>query len=113
MIIFEKWIEENGWNFSIQGRKMYMLPKCLDKWKAIKYIAEKENINFIIAAGDSNLDRTMIEYADKSIIPRHATELNFFLKLIDNNEKKIFFTKKTGIFSAEDILDFCNKNIIG
>lgn len=103
---FKKWLEENGWQFSIQGRKMYMIPKMLDKWNTVKYIAEIENGDVIYTAGDSKLDWSMLINADKSIAPSHGAELLGMLEKNYGIGKKIIVTEKKGIFASEEIVDF-------
>ncbi|MEM5592569.1 hypothetical protein AAHH67_14175 [Niallia circulans] len=46
----------NGWNISLQGRKLYFMPSPVCKGEAIKYIKEREGIEQTIGAGDSLLD---------------------------------------------------------
>jgi len=76
---FSTWLEENGWVSSIQGRKMYFVPKCVDKWTALKYISDLEKTKTIISSGDSKLDLNMVKNASIGIIPSHGQEAIEFL----------------------------------
>lgn len=69
--------------FLYKGRKVYMIPNCIDKWKALDYIEQREKIKDFITAGDSKLDLSLVNNGKYSIVPKHGREL------IDNarNEK--------------------------
>lgn len=103
--VFDIWLENNGWNMSIQGRKLYLVPKCVDKWEAVKYIASLENIDYSICAGDSKLDFNMVANSTKGIIPSHGKEI---VELVENKKEKygnIHITESSGILAANEILN--------
>lgn len=85
------------WQLSFQGKKVYAIPAEITKGNALKYISEYflTGNQTIIAAGDSNLDISMLEYSNYGIIPSgcELEALNKFIKT------------KTGINSADSILD--------
>lgn len=93
---FFNFLRTNEWNYSIQGRKMYFIPKFISKEDAVSYIANKENIKKHFASGDSNLDLNMILRADYNLVPLHAE-----IKKV----RGLNFTKKTGIRASEEILE--------
>ncbi|TCO74407.1 HAD family hydrolase [Marinisporobacter balticus] len=103
---FMEWLEHRNWKGSLQGRKLYFVPKCVCKWEATKYIKECENIDFVASAGDSLLDLPMLKMADYAISPPHGEIYK------DHRESKaaqnIIFTEKEGIFAAEEILEKIN-----
>ncbi len=86
------------WQLSFQGKKVYAIPAEITKGNALKYINEYllNGNQTTIAAGDSNLDISMLEYSNYGIIPSNCEleALNKFIKT------------KTGINSADSILDF-------
>ncbi|WP_053955504.1 HAD family hydrolase [Inediibacterium massiliense] len=96
---FIQWLEDRNFRVSIQGRKMYFVPKCVSKGKALSYIKEKEGIEDMIVAGDSLLDLPMLKIGDHSIAPTHG-------EIYQIKEKVDFinFTEKEGIFAGEEIL---------
>lgn len=51
------------------GRKVYYIPEVYRKENALKYIADNDNYDLVIAAGDSDLDVGMLNAADIAIIP--------------------------------------------
>jgi len=102
---FELWLEEYGWNLSIQGRKFYLIPRWLDKWNAVQHIAEIENADFIYAAGDSKLDFKLLLNSHKSIMPIHGIEL---LEESKKTSQHFNITNTSGLFASEEILNFVN-----
>lgn len=88
------------WNISIQGKKVYILPKEITKENALDFLKDKVlKDNFVISAGDSILDKGMLEYADYAILPKHGT----LYGRADLNVKNLIIVDN-GIFSADDIL---------
>ncbi len=51
------------------GRKLYIFPPCLSKGHAVKMFAEKINADYIISAGDSTIDISMLSASDTGLIP--------------------------------------------
>ncbi len=96
-------IDTKIWNLSFQGNKIYAIPKGITKGNALRFV--KENLiagnHYVVASGDSNLDLSMLEYADCSIIPKDSSlftlKPNFFIEL------------GNGINTADEILDFVAK----
>ena len=64
--------QECGWDVSIQGRKVYIVPGALDKAHAAVEVAARLGASLTYAAGDSFLDAALLEMADASIVPKHA-----------------------------------------
>lgn len=101
---FKIFVEENNWSMSLQGRKLYFVPSCVNKGKAIRYIAEKEKIKTIIGAGDSLLDLPLIDAAGYSIIPPHGELHHVYGKEL-KSDSEYCYTVSNGIYAAEEILD--------
>lgn len=106
---FKIWASENNWELSIQGRKLYLVPRYVNKKAAIQYIKEKEGIGRVVAAGDSLLDLDMLKAADLAIAPSHGELYSLYCKGISGLET-IRFTQKSGIEAAEEILDVLDKS---
>ena len=66
-----------------QGVKVYVLPKVLNKGYAITRLKERLNGDFLIAAGDSGFDVTMLQCADKAFLPPELAET---IQVEDNME---------------------------
>ncbi len=98
---FKRWLDSQGWNVSLQGRKLYFVPKHVNKWDAVHYLKELTNETFVATAGDSLLDLCMLNVSDYAIAPLHG-------ELYDadrNDTRHINRTGRAGIFAAEDILE--------
>jgi len=101
---FKLWANDNHWELSIQGRKLYLVPQNVNKKAAIQYIKEKEGISRVVAAGDSLLDLDMLNAADLALAPAHGELYSLYLQGISGLDK-IKFTQKSGIEAAEEILE--------
>ncbi len=67
-----RFFNANEWNLSLQGTKLYFMPKVLCKATAMTYICEQLKIDHYIAAGDSLLDLPLLTKAKEGYIPRHG-----------------------------------------
>lgn len=52
-----------GWAVSVQGRKVYAVPAGLSKASAVQRLAARLGTSVLLAAGDSQLDRPLLELA--------------------------------------------------
>lgn len=66
------WCAERGWTTSLQGRKVYCLPRPLTKAAAAAEVARRAGADVLLAAGDSLLDTELLEVADEAIRPPHG-----------------------------------------
>jgi hypothetical protein len=66
------WLGAGGWVLSEQGRKIYAAPAGVEKWTAVQEVRERTGSARVGAAGDSLLDRRMLEGADFAIRPPHG-----------------------------------------
>lgn len=62
-------VAQFGWVTVKHGRKLYVLPRYLTKRAAAEYLIERLEIERVLAAGDSLLDRELLELADRSWVP--------------------------------------------
>lgn len=71
------------------GRKLYIFPPCLSKGNAMKMYAEKISAEYIISAGDSTIDISMLTLSDTALIP-DATLKNYLecrdVRVCDKND---------------------------
>ncbi len=95
---------EYGYTISKQGRKVYIIPECINKWSPLQYICEKEMRSFILTAGDSSLDYPMLERADYAVVPDHG-EVKSMIARGDFTDGKIYITKNRGVLAGEEIID--------
>ena len=66
-----RWAEEHGWTLSVQGRKAYLVPDVLSKGAAALRVAEQLG-GPLLSAGDSLLDRSLLEAAVVAVRPAHG-----------------------------------------
>ncbi|MEW1659411.1 HAD family hydrolase [Streptomyces sp. NPDC093707] len=66
------WAEERGWTVSLQGRKVYVVPRPLTKSAAVAEVARRTGATGILAAGDSLLDIDLLLAADRGWRPGHG-----------------------------------------
>ncbi|ANW20373.1 hypothetical protein [Streptomyces clavuligerus] len=66
------WAASRGWSVSLQGRKLYAVPRPLTKSAAMREIAERVGARRVFAAGDSLLDADLLLAADRGFRPGHG-----------------------------------------
>jgi hypothetical protein len=66
------WAENRGWTVSLQGRKIYAVPKPLTKSAAVREVARRTGAALTLAAGDSLLDADLLLAADRGWRPGHG-----------------------------------------
>ena len=66
------WADERGWDVSLQGRKLYVVPKPLRKSRGLAEVMRRTGATFSTAAGDSLLDADLLLAVDAPIRPRHG-----------------------------------------
>lgn len=89
--------DQLGWQISLQGRKLYFIPKILTKWTALHYLREAIGLEDIFTAGDSILDLELITNGTVGIAPLHGEVLEKFPAL---NK-----TREAGINASEEIVE--------
>lgn len=94
-----------GWSYSLQGRKIYLVPEKVSKGAAIAYVNEKLGSRYIYAAGDSLLDESLLLAADYAISPSHGE-----LRRTYASHPHIQFTKHKGAWATEELLDIILKH---
>ena len=101
--ILRSFCAKHSYNLSKQGKKVYIVPSCINKYDPIKYIMQLEDIEKYISAGDSLLDYPMLQHSNYGIVPCHGELLkNLLEKKLDDS---VYITKTSGIFAGEEILD--------
>ncbi|MEU0257032.1 HAD family hydrolase [Streptomyces sp. NPDC006184] len=93
------WAEVRGWTVSLQGRKIYAVPKPLTKSAAVREVARRTGAELTLAAGDSLLDADLLLAADRGWRPGHG-------ELADTawNAPHISALPERGVLAGERIL---------
>ncbi len=106
------WMEElagelaaMGWNCSLQGRKVYLVPDPVSKGAAVRYVKELAGASFVFAAGDSLLDESMLRIADAAMAPGHGELFRNYGGAGGSGSGSIRFAGRSGILASEDILN--------
>jgi hydroxymethylpyrimidine pyrophosphatase-like HAD family hydrolase len=94
--------ERTGYTRSKQGRKTYLVPSNVSKGSAVRELKHRFRSTASFAAGDSNLDFTMIPEVDYFLNPKHGD-----VPPALNNVQR---TEKESVFSAEEIVQFISYN---
>lgn len=66
------WADDRGWTVSLQGRKVYAVPRPLTKSAAMREVARRAGAEVTLAAGDSLLDADLLAAADLAWRPSHG-----------------------------------------
>ncbi len=66
------WAGPAGWVVSLQGRKLYVVPRELTKSAAVAEVASRAGTTTTLAAGDSLLDIDLLAAADLGVRPGHG-----------------------------------------
>jgi hypothetical protein len=66
------WCAERGWTVSLQGRKVYAVPRELTKSAAAREVCARLGAGTLLAAGDSLLDADLLAAADRAVRPAHG-----------------------------------------
>ncbi|AEM86866.1 hypothetical protein [Streptomyces violaceusniger] len=94
-----QWAEPRGWTVSLQGRKIYAVPKPLTKSAAVAEIRNRTGADEVLAAGDSLLDTDLLLAADRAWRPGHG-------ELADAGwtAPRVTVVEETGVAAGEAIV---------
>ncbi|WP_184569009.1 HAD family hydrolase [Streptomyces zagrosensis] len=67
-----EWAEQRGWGVSLQGRKLYVVPRPLTKSAAVAEVARRTGAQRVLGAGDALLDADLLLAADQGWRPGHG-----------------------------------------
>jgi phosphoserine phosphatase len=95
------WAEQRGWQLSVQGRKLYWVPRSLRKSAAVAEVARRVEADVVLAAGDSLLDVDLLQAADRGVAARHG-------ELVASGWRAphVSVTTHTGVRAGEEIVDW-------
>ncbi|MFF2845975.1 HAD family hydrolase [Streptomyces sp. NPDC058001] len=93
-----EWAEGRGWTVSLQGRKIYVVPKPLTKSAAMREVVRRSGATLTLAAGDSLLDADLLLAVDRAWRPGHG-------ELADEGWQAPHLTAlaETGVMAGEEI----------
>jgi hypothetical protein len=100
------WCDPRGWAVSLQGRKVYAVPRPLTKSAAAAEVRARVGGGLLLAAGDSLLDADLLEFADAAIRPAHGelAEAGF-------TRDHLAVTSTTGVRAGEEVLAWLHARV--
>lgn len=93
-------LDKELWHYSLFLNKLCIFPKCVDKFEAVTYLQGVLKEEFLITAGDSSLDLTMIQGADVALVPKHG---ELWRKTMQIPTSTLVVSE--GVIASEQILD--------
>lgn len=93
------WCDGGGWQVSLQGRRLYCVPRSLTKAAAVAELMRRTGATQLLAAGDSLLDAEVLEQAEVSIRPAHGE-----LHDLAWRRPNLTVTTSTGVLAGEEIV---------
>ncbi|WP_442809404.1 HAD family hydrolase [Streptomyces sp. NBC_01335] len=93
------WADPRGWTVSLQGRKIYAVPRPLTKSAAVREVARRAGAGLTLSAGDSLLDADLLLSTDLAWRPGHG-------ELADTgwHTGGVVALKEQGVLAGEEIL---------
>jgi hypothetical protein len=95
------WAAGRGWQLSLQGRKLYWVPRSLTKSAAVTEVARRTGLDVVVAAGDSLLDADLLVAADRGIVARHGE-----LVASGWSSPAVTVTGRSGVLAGAEIVDW-------
>jgi hydroxymethylpyrimidine pyrophosphatase-like HAD family hydrolase len=102
------WADSRGWQLSLQGRKLYWVPRSLTKSAAVSEVARRTGAGQVLAAGDSLLDADLLEFADRGIVARHGE-----LVASGWQAAHVAVTTSSGVRAGEEIVAWFATQVAG
>ncbi len=93
-----QWCTARNWVVSVQGRKIYALPRALTKEAAVAEVMRRAGAGRLLAAGDGALDAGLLSLAQAGIRPRHGE-----LHELGWSADHVRVTDATGVLAGEEI----------
>ncbi len=93
------WADERGYGVSLQGRKVYLVPRPLRKSAALAEVGRRTGASTVLAAGDSLLDAELLLSADEGFRPGHGE-----LADSDWTAPGVTVLHETGVAAGEEIV---------
>ncbi len=92
-------LAEQGWTVSVQGRKVYFVPRALTKEAALAEVLRRSGAVRLAAAGDSLLDAGMLAMAEVALRPAHGELHDQAAELVPG----VTVTAAAGLLAGEEL----------
>ncbi|MEG6615764.1 hypothetical protein V6C27_04890 [Peptococcaceae bacterium 1198_IL3148] len=100
---FTSWAATQNWEISLQGHKLYLVPKVINKWAPIAKIMAITGETEVYTAGDSLLDLPLLTATPHHLCPRHGEVFQCYQQQFKG--EKINFTRSEGLKAGEEVLE--------
>ena len=99
-------LDKSKWSFTLQGLKLYIIPKDISKENALLYLKKYLNEDKLVVSGDGKLDIGFLSVGDICIIPDGSEVLGYL-------PHKSFAYKSVpkGLNGTTDLFDIIEKNL--
>ena len=99
-------LDKSKWSFTLQGLKLYVIPKDISKENALLYLKKYLNEDKLVVSGDGKLDIGFLSIGDICIIPDGSEVLGYL-------PHKSFAYKSVpkGLNGTSDLFDIIEKNL--
>ena len=104
--ILDRNLDKSKWTFTLQGLKLYIIPREISKENALMFLKEYLKENKLVVSGDGKLDYGFLSIGDIRIIPQgsevldYITDKNFVYKSVPN-----------GLLGTIDLFNIVNQNL--
>lgn len=102
-------LDHESFNFTIQGKKVYIIPKKITKENALHFLENYLETNYTIAAGDGKLDYGMLIHGDVAYLPGDASLLD---ESDIHQQKGITISKYKSFHGTLDILQQVHQRVL-
>lgn len=75
--ILEEHFKATNWVYTLQGLKLYIIPKEISKENALRFLMSYLQDNDVIVSGDGKLDYNFLKVGNKRIIPKDSEVLGY------------------------------------
>jgi hypothetical protein len=99
--------DQLDWVVSPQGRKMYVMPRCLTKAAAVTEILDKWGSPTLLAAGDSLLDVGVLDASEAGMVPAGS-----FLEGSGWRRAHVRLTNRPGVLAGEEIMHWLSGRVL-
>lgn len=94
------------WNFTLQGRKFYIIPKEISKENALLYLKKYLKEDKLIVSGDGKLDIGFLSIGDVCIIPDGSEVLDYL-----PSKSFVYKSVPKGLSGTIDLFNIVEQNL--
>ncbi len=104
--IFDALLDKSKWEFTLQGLKLYVIPKEISKENALSYLKKYLKADKLIVSGDGKLDIGFLKIGDIRIIPEGSEVLDY-----TPTESFVYKSVPEGLNGTVDLFKIIKNNL--